>query len=69
MPENTELFHCFCLCDSQLRAGMGGAYAMDWNVVIRVAEDRGVETDDRFYFQLRNFEHALIEEIGKKGEG
>lgn len=66
MPENQELFECFTLCDSQLRAGMGGAYAMDWKVVMSVAEAMEIEMDERFYRMLKVFEGALCEEMGKR---
>jgi hypothetical protein len=60
LPENNLLWECFTLCSSQLRISGGGAYAMDWNVVIQVAGVMGLETGPRFCRLLGNFETTLI---------
>jgi hypothetical protein len=59
-PENEELLECFRLCESQLRATDGGAYAMDWNVVIVVAESMSIPIDGLFYRLLRHYESILL---------
>ena len=63
--ENQDLFRCFTLCASQLRAGFSGAYALDWNVVMRVADDLGIVTDETFYGMLQHFEHAMLNTMNK----
>ena len=65
MQEAGEYFECFTLCDSQLRAGMGGAYALDWNVVIRTAEAIDINIDDKFFVMLKAFENAMLMEVNK----
>ena len=65
MQEAGEYFECFTLCDSQLRAGMGGAYALDWNVVIRTAEALDMSIDEKFFTLLKAFENTLVEEMNK----
>ena len=65
MQEAGEYFECFTLCDSQLRAGMGGAYALDWNVVIRTAEAMNINIDDKFFVMLKAFENAMLMEVNK----
>ena len=65
MQEVSEYFECFTLCDSQLRAGMGGAYALDWNVVIRTAEAMNINIDDKFFVMLKAFENAMLMEVNK----
>ena len=54
------------LCESQLRVGMGGAFALDWSVVIRVAEDMGIETGRIFYILLQGFQDILIGSLKKE---
>ena len=61
-----RLFDCFTLCDTQLRAGFGGAYALDWNVVTEVARAMGIETDRTFYVLLKAFEETMIPLTHKK---
>lgn len=62
-PDNERLFNCFLLCESQVRAGFGGAYALDWSVVVRVADDMGITTNSTFYVLLRAFQGAMLAEI------
>ena len=61
-----RLFDCFTLCDTQLRAGFGGAYALDWNVVREVARAMGIARDRAFYVLLRAFEETMIPLTRKK---
>lgn len=68
MPEAGEYFECFTLCDSQLRAGFGGAYALDWGVVIKVAEAMDMNIDDKFFVMLKAFENAMLTDTNKKTE-
>jgi hypothetical protein len=63
MLENECLFALFSLCDTQLRVGFGGAYALDWSVVIRVADDMGIEMDETFYGLLKIFEITMLAEL------
>ncbi len=39
---------------------------MDWNVLIRVADDMGIETGRIFYLLLREFEGVLIGSMNRK---
>lgn len=64
-----RVWRCCQLCDSQLRAGFGGAYAMDWGVVLTVTEDLSIERDDMFYRSLKVYEHALLKHVNKKHSG
>lgn len=45
---------------SQLRAGFDGAYALDWNVIARLADDAGVETTPGWWQLLAMAEAELI---------
>jgi len=64
LPENEPLFDCFILCETQLRTSAVGAFALDWGVIVRVAEDLGIKTDLHFYTLLGTFERALLQGIG-----
>lgn len=66
--ETAQVLECFCLCDSQLRAVMGGAYAMDWQTVIMAANSFGLRTDALFFKMLRAFEDILIRETMNNGK-
>ena len=61
-----RLFDCFTLCDTQLRAGFGGAYALDWNAVRGAAIDMGIARDRTFYVLLKAFEETMIPLTRKK---
>jgi hypothetical protein len=65
MEENEAIFEIFCLCESQLRVGFGGAYALDWSVVMKAAEVRGVDIGPLFFILLKHFEQALIERLSE----
>ena len=66
LPENQTIFECFRLCESQLRVGFGGAFALDWSVIIRIANDMDIETGRLFYILLRAFESVLIGNLNRK---
>ena len=40
---------------------MGNAYALDWNVIIKIAKEINVKTDLIFFILLREYENTLIE--------
>jgi hypothetical protein len=61
-----SFWECFLTCDSQLRAGFGGAYALDWKVVMMVARDMGIKRTRFFYRALKTFEGSMIEAMNKK---
>lgn len=65
-PGIRDFYSVACACESQVRAGVGGAYGLDWTVVFRVAEARGIEVDRRFVDLLKIFEAAMMKEINKK---
>jgi hypothetical protein len=60
------LLECFTLCDSQLRAGMAGAYTMDWSVVMRAAAAMEIEIDERLLRMFKALEGMVVDEMGKK---
>ena len=60
------LLDCFIICDTQLKAGMGGAYALDFSIITKVAETFGIETDKTFYKLLKAFEGTLLKNVNKK---
>lgn len=66
MAENQDYLEVFCLCDSQLRAGLGGAFAFDWNVVIAVAKANKIQIDERFFWMLKVFEGEFLKQLNKK---
>lgn len=66
-PENGPAYSCILLCSNQLRVGFGGAYALDWNVVARVADDLEITTDELFWGTLRICEDIIIGSL-RKGE-
>jgi len=63
--ETEEILDCFLLCQKQLRAGYGGAYALDWGVIKGVAESLGIPTSGQFYRLLAAYEKVLIAEMNK----
>lgn len=66
-PENGPVYTCLGLCSGQFRVGFGGAYAIDWNVVSRVADDLGIKTDELFWSSIQICEDIIIKNL-KKGE-
>ena len=46
--------------------GFGGAYALDWTVMARLADDFGVETDDQWWQMVVIAEHELIRAVTPK---
>lgn len=72
LPEVNDYIDCFMLCDSQLRISSGGdyvrAYALDWNVIIRAAEAKGINIDDKFFTMLKIFEGEMLREVNKDGK-
>jgi hypothetical protein len=64
--EMEQIMACFRMCDTQLRASMGGAFAMDWVSVRGVAEALGIKTDELFYTALREYEAILIAEMNRE---
>lgn len=44
---------------------MGGIIGLDWSVLIRMADDRLIETDEFFYKALRAYESVMAEEINR----
>lgn len=57
-----KLVECFLLCESQLIVGYSTIYGLDYNVVIKVAKDLNIETNETFYKLLRSYENVLIRE-------
>jgi hypothetical protein len=44
----------------QLRIAFDGVYGLDWNVIARLADDCGVETDEEWWEMLGVAEGALV---------
>lgn len=42
-----------------------GVYALDWHVVLSVAQSKGIEIDDVFYAALIRYEQILINAMNK----
>lgn len=63
LPENEPVYSCLLLCSRQLRVAFAGAYALDWNVVGRVADDMGIGTDEAFWDAVRICEGIIIENL------
>jgi hypothetical protein len=59
---------CFLLCETQLRIGMGGAYALDYNVIFQVANSLGIPIDRKFLRLLKAFEVTIIDEINRESK-
>lgn len=66
-PETRDFLECFRLCDMQLRVGMGGPFALDWQVVIAVGKSLGMNIDARFFRALKVFEATMIDKINNAG--
>ena len=47
-PEIKEYLNCFIQCDSQVPAGVGGIYGLDWNTILKVAIAKGIEINNKF---------------------
>lgn len=50
----------------QLRTGFGGAYALDWMALARLADDFGVTTDDQWWQMVVVAEHELMKALTPK---
>lgn len=62
------IFNCLSVCSSQLRVGFGGAYALDYGVIIQAASDFGIKTDRLFYRIMQGYESVLIKELSNQSE-
>lgn len=60
------LLDCLVVCEYQLRVTSGGAFALDYASVARVADDFGIKTNTTFYRIIKSFESVLIKEFNKK---
>lgn len=49
-----------------MRAGFGGAYALDWQVIMKAAHDMGIRRNYLFYRALKIFESAMISKMNEK---
>ena len=66
LEENSDIWHLLSLCSSQWRVGMGGAYGLDYGVVMEVAKAMWFDTDEIFFEKLRAYEAAVLDEMNKK---
>lgn len=57
---------CFLFCETQLRVGMSGVYALDWPAIFCVAESLALPVDTVFTRLLKVFEGAMMKEITKR---
>jgi len=62
-----DIWECLVTCESQVRIGPAGPVSLDWSVLFRVADAKGIPVNDRFFRMTRAFEGALIRIIGKSG--
>lgn len=56
------------MAGGQLRAGGFGAFALDWTVLIRMADDLGIRTDAAFYERLKAVEREYMAAINPPKE-
>lgn len=64
-----EILDLVRLGGRQLRVGFGGAYALDWPVFVRMADDLGLATDATFYEMLAAVEAAYMTALHPPKEG
>lgn len=62
-PEIREYLDCFIQCDSQVRAAVNGIFALDWNIIVKVGEAKGIEINNKFFRMLKAFESAFLKEV------
>lgn len=67
-PENVPIYTLILLCARQLRVGLAGAFALDWNVVVQVANDMGVSRDEAFWRIIRESETIIIDSMIKNAK-
>lgn len=59
-PRGEEIMGIVAIAGRQFRVSFSGAYALDWNVIARLADDSGVETDGDWWRLLSVVEGELI---------
>lgn len=65
-PGLLDIWECVTACDSQVRASTGGAYALDWAVVLSAAHAFGACVTPRFFRLLRIYEATMLAAISKQ---
>lgn len=51
------------ICQTQWRAGFGGAYGLDYGVIIQTAAALGIETGQIFFEKIRVYENEALKII------
>jgi hypothetical protein len=64
-----EILDLVRIAHRQLRIGFGGAYGLDWPVIVRMADDAGITTDAEWYELLETVEGELIGALAPKDTG
>lgn len=67
-PENWDAFNLFTQVMTQWRAGPGGAYGMDYNVLFHELDRMNLESEryDELFGEIRVMEFAALEEMKPK---
>ncbi|QII11249.1 hypothetical protein KsCSTR_18700 [Candidatus Kuenenia stuttgartiensis] len=60
---NQDLWEVVSIAPNQWRVGFSGCYALDYNVIVTIADRLGVMVDFAFLEKLRIFERAALDEI------
>jgi hypothetical protein len=64
--EDEDLWEVITISASQLRVGFSGPFALDWTVIVRMADDYGIPTTPRFYRLVAHMESAMMKAISKE---
>lgn len=70
-PRAGEVLDLVTLAKRQLRVGFSGAYALDWNVMARLADDAGVKTSPGWWLMVAAAEAEYVTALNppKKPDG
>lgn len=63
MQGNLEIWHVLTICQTQWRAAFGGVYGLDYNAVIRTANQLGISTGWQFFEKIRVYEAEALNVI------
>ncbi|TAN40797.1 MAG: hypothetical protein EPN22_17010 [Nitrospirae bacterium] len=71
LPGNEEICNLLSLAANQWRVGFGGAYGLDLNTIIAMADCLGIEKNQSFFEKIRIWEREVLkiwEEQRKTGD-
>lgn len=64
-----EIIEIVSIAGRQLRVGFGGAYALDWSIVARIADDSAIETDGDWWRLVSVVEGELVRALNPPKPG